>query len=136
MNNILTTERTEFTENLNTLSGQIVDSGIYIHRQLGPGLLKSAYQKALTYIFTKRKIPFEKEKSIPVTIDGVVIDDAYRADFVVANQIILETKSVRALQPIDEAQLLTYMKLGRFPLGLLMNFNVRLLKDGIKRMRL
>ncbi len=137
----VTTERTEITENftecnLNTLSGQIIDCGIYVHRQLGPGLLESAYQKALAYVFTQRNIPFEKEKIIPVTIDGFVIDDAYRADFVIADQIILETKSVKALQPIDEAQLLTYMKLGGFPLGLLMNFNVKLLKDGIKRMRL
>lgn len=129
-------ERIDDTEEMNSLSGQIVDCGIYIHRQLGPGLLESAYQKALTWIFTRRNIPFEKEKSVPVTIDGFIIDDAFRADFIVGGKIILETKSVRTLQPIDEAQLLTYMRLGGYPLGLLMNFNERLLKDGIRRMRL
>ncbi len=137
----ITTEHTEITESLderaiNNLSGQVIDSALYIHKQLGPGLLESAYQKALAFIFTKRGIPFEKEKPIHVIIDGFKIDEAYRADFVIANNIILETKSVRILQPIDEAQLLTYMKLGHYPVGLLLNFNERLLKNGIKRMRL
>ncbi|MCB1556508.1 MAG: GxxExxY protein [Alphaproteobacteria bacterium] len=145
MNDFLTTEHTEITElfvqkfdeqALNNLSGKIIDCAIYIHRQLGPGLLESAYQKALAYIFTQRNIPFEKETFIPVKIDGVVIDDAYRADFVVADTIIIETKSVKALQPMDEAQLLNYMRLGGYPLGLLMNFNVKLLKDGIIRRRI
>ncbi len=136
MNNLKTTEDTGRTGDLNTLSGQIIDCGIYVHRQLGPGLLENAYQKALAYMFEKRNLPFEKEKIIPVKIDGITIDNAYRADFVIANTIIIETKSVKTLQSMDEAQLLNYMRLGNYPLGLLMNFNVKLLKDGIVRRKL
>jgi GxxExxY protein len=122
-------------ERLNALSGQIVDAAIYIHRQLGPGLLESAYQKALVYVFTQRGIPHEKEKPVHVVLDGISIGEGFRADFVIANNIILETKSVRETHPMDEAQLLTYMRLGGYPLGLLINFGKTLLKDGIKRMR-
>ncbi len=137
MNRILTTESTESTEGiLNALSGQVVDSAIYIHRQLGPGLLESAYQRALAYVLGARGVAFEKEKPVPVRIDGQDIGCGFRADFVLGGRVIVELKSVSALQPLDEAQLLTYMRLGGYPLGLLLNFNVRLMKDGIRRMRL
>ena len=131
------TEITEFdTEKLNILSGKIIHYSIYVHQQLGPGLLESAYQHALAYKLTKENISFETEKLIPVYIDNEKIDAGYRADFIIEGKIILELKSVERLAPIHEAQLLTYMKLGEFELGLLLNFNERLLKNGIKRMRL
>lgn len=137
---ILTTEHTEITEvdaeDLNTLTGKIIDCAIQVHKQLGPGLLESAYQHALSYMMAKHNIIFEKEKLIPVKIDNHIIDAGYRADFIIAGKIILELKSVEKLIPIHEAQLLTYMRLGEFKLGLLLNFNQHLLKDGIKRMRL
>lgn len=137
---LVTTENTEITENgieeLNLLSGQIIDAAIYVHRKLGPGLLESAYQSGLSYIFTQRKILFAKEKPIPVMLDNFPIEAGYRADFIIGDKIILEIKSVEKMLPIHEAQILTYMKLGNFPLGLLLNFNERLLKNGIKRMRL
>lgn len=144
----LTTEDTEDTENtegfieksddifLNKLSGEVIDCGFYVHQRLGPGLLESAYQKGLAHVFSKRNISFEKEKLIPVVLDGLIIEDAYRADFIIDKKIVLEIKSIRQIQPIDEAQLLTYMKLGKFELGLLLNFNSKLFKDGIKRIRL
>ena len=124
------------SEDLNTLSGKVVDCAIQLHKKLGPGLLESAYQQGMAYMLTNAKIPFEKEKTIPVKLDDVLIEAGYRADFIVDGKIIIEMKSVASLAPIHEAQLLTYMKLGNFPLGLLFNFNEKLLKDGIKRMRL
>lgn len=134
---LLNTERTEvFTEDLNTLSGIIVDCAVQLHKKLGPGLLESAYQQALAHLFIKNKIPFEKEKIVPVVMDDLRIDAGYRADFIVNNQIIVETKSVDKLIPLHTAQILTYMKLGRFRLGLLLNFNTPLMKDGIQRFKL
>ncbi len=134
---LLNTERTEvFTEDLNTLSGIIVDCAVQLHKKLGPGLLESAYQQALAHLFIKNKIPFEKEKIVPVAMDDLRIDAGYRADFIVNNQIIVETKSVDKLIPLHTAQILTYMKLGRFRLGLLLNFNTPLMKDGIQRFKL
>lgn len=136
----LTTECTETTEDsteyLNFLSGQVIDSAIYVHKKLGPGLLESAYQHGLAYILAQRNIPFEKEKTISVLIDEFPIDAGYRADFIIDQKVIIEIKSIERLLPIHEAQLLTYMKLGGYKLGLLLNFNEKLLKNGIKRMRL
>lgn len=123
-------------DSLNILSGKVIDSAIHVHRKLGPGLLESAYQHGLAYIFSKNEIPFVQEKTISILMDDFPIDAGYRADFIVAGKIILEIKSVERLLPIHEAQLLTYMKLGRFELGLLLNFNEQLLKNGIKRMKL
>lgn len=140
MTKVLTTERTEITEkdteDLNILSGQVIDCAIQVHKRLGPGLLESAYQHGLAYFFSKKGIPFEKEKMISIMIDDYPIDAGYRADFVINKKILLEIKSVEKLVPIHEAQLLTYMKLGGFSLGLLLNFNEKLQKNGIKRMKL
>lgn len=138
---ILTTERTDFTEKvteeeLNRLTGEIVDCALQVHKMLGPSLLESAYQQALAYMFAKREIFFEKEKMISIKIDDFPIDAGYRADFIFKYGIILETKSVEKLLPIHDSQILTYMKLGGYGIGLLINFNQQLLKDGIKRFRL
>lgn len=123
-------------KDINQISGEIIDCAIQVHKLLGPGLLESAYQQALAHVLAARNIPFSKEKPIPITLDGLNIEAGYRADFIINDKIILEIKSVDKLAPIHEAQLLTYMKLGKFPLGILLNFNEKLLKDGIKRMRL
>jgi GxxExxY protein len=137
---MITTECTEITENvtedLNILSGHVIDCAIQTHKKLGPGLLESAYQHGLAYLLAKNDIVFEKEKTISIYMDDLPIDAGYRADFIVQNKLIVEIKSVEKLKPIHEAQLLTYMKLGGFELGLLLNFNEKLLKNGIKRMRL
>jgi len=136
----ITTEHTKITEDstedLNILSGKIIDCAIQVHKKLGPGLLESAYQHGLAYMFSKHNIPFIKEKTISVFIDDHPIDAGYRADFIIDQKIIVEIKAVERLLPIHQAQLLTYMKLGHFELGLLLNFNETLLKNGIKRMRL
>lgn len=123
-------------EQLNELSGNILDCAIQVHKKLGPGLLESAYKYGLGYMFSKNNIPFISEREIPILMDDFPIDAGYKADFIVQGKIILEIKSVSKLIPIHEAQLLTYMKLGGFELGLLLNFNQTLLKEGIKRMRL
>ncbi len=137
---LITTEDTKVieigTEVLNKISGQIIDCAIQVHKVLGPGLLESAYQAGLAHMLAKHNIAFEKEKTISVMMDDFPIDAGYRADFIVGGKIIVEIKSVKRLESIHEAQLLTYMKLGGFSLGLLLNFNEVLMKHGIKRMKL
>ena len=113
-------ECAEGTDNINILSGKIIDSAIQVHRKLGPGLLESAYQHGIAYVFSKNNIPFEKEKTVSIIMDDFPIEAGYRADFIVAGKIIIEIKSVERLLPIHDAQILTYMKLGGFPLGLLL----------------
>jgi GxxExxY protein len=118
---------------IDRLSNKIIGLAIEIHRHLGPGLLESAYQQSLAYEFSKNNIPFELEKKIPVMYKSVNIDCAYRADMVVDNKILLEFKSFDRLLPIHEAQVLTYLKLSGLKLGMLINFNVTLLRRGIRR---
>lgn len=118
---------------VNKLSNQIIGLAIEVHRNLGPGLLESVYQQCLTYEFNKSNIEFEMEKNIPIKYKNVLIDCAFRADFIVSNSIIVELKAVDKILPIHEAQLMTYMKITGIRLGLIINFNVKLLKQGIKR---
>ena len=118
---------------IDRLSNKIIGLAIETHRQLGPGLLESAYQQSLAYELSKNAIPFELEKKIPVMYKSVNIDCAYRADMVVDNKILLELKSVDRLLPVHEAQVLTYLKLSGLRLGMLINFNVTSLKRGIRR---
>jgi D-glycero-D-manno-heptose 1,7-bisphosphate phosphatase len=118
---------------IDRLSNKIIGLAIEAHRQLGPGLLESAYQQSLAYELSKNNVPFELEKNIPVMYKSVSIDCAYRADMVVDNKILLELKSVDRLLPIHEAQVLTYLKLSGLRLGMLINFNVTLLRQGIRR---
>ena len=119
---------------LNKLSERIIGCAIEVHRALGPGLLESAYEECLCYELKLNGLAFERQKPLPVLYKGVALDCGYRLDVVVQSQIILELKTVEALLPLHEAQLLTYLKLTGLRLGLLMNFNVPVLKDGIKRM--
>jgi GxxExxY protein len=113
---------------------QIVDSSIKVHRALGPGLLESAYQACLVYELRKRGLSVECEVEQPVLYENLRIDAGYRLDMVVENCVIIENKSVESVLPVHQAQLLTYLRLRDYRLGFLINWNVRLIKDGIHRM--
>ena len=116
------------------LSNRVIGCAIEVHRHLGPGLLESAYEQCLAIELSTQDIPFELQSELHVEYRGRKIDCGYRIDVTIDDKLILELKSVEKLLPIHEAQLLTYMKLSDVRIGLLINFNVRLLKDGIKRM--
>jgi GxxExxY protein len=115
------------------LTERIIGAAIEVHRALGPGLLESTYQACLAREFLLCGLPFEQERPLPVEYKGVHLDCGYRLDFVVAGKVIVELKAVDGLHPVHEAQLLTYLKLAGCRVGLLINFNVPLLKDGIRR---
>jgi GxxExxY protein len=117
----------------NELSNKIIGLAIEVHSALGPGLLESAYKECLYYKIGKSGLYVEKEKPMPLVFEEVKLDCGYRIDLLVENKLVIETKSVDALNDIHLAQVLTYLKLGNYKLGLLMNFNVVKLKDGIKR---
>ncbi len=116
------------------LSNRVIGLAIEVHRHLGPGLLESAYEACLVHELGLAGIPFERQREYPVRYKGLLLDCGYRVDVLVGSALVLELKSVSKLLPIHEAQLLTYMKLSDKQTGLLINFNVRFLKDGIKRM--
>ena len=111
----------------------VVDSAYKVHRQLGPGLLESAYRACLAYELSKRGFVVEQERPVPVLYDGIKIDAGFTLDLLVNGLVIVELKAVAELHPVHKAQLLTYLKLRRLRLGLLVNFNVVLIKDGIRR---
>ena len=115
------------------LSKEIIGAAIEVHRNLGPGLLESAYEECLCRELSICGIAFERQKSLSVSYKGVKLDCGYRLDIVVGGLIILELKAVDQVEPIHEAQLLTYLKLSNLKLGILINFNVPILRDGIKR---
>jgi GxxExxY protein len=118
---------------LNDLTGKVIGLCIEIHRELGPGLLESAYEECLAYELSKAGLCFERQRPLPVHYKEVQLDCGYRLDLVIENALIIELKAVTELHPIHEAQLLTYLKLDRKSLGLLVNFNVPVLKQGVKR---
>ena len=118
---------------INQLTHEVIGAAIEIHRTLGPGLLESAYRKCLCRELTLRGIPFKKEEPLPLEYKGLRLEAGYRVDILVAGLVVVETKSVEALAPIHDAQLLTYLRLGGWRVGLLINFNVVVLKDGIHR---
>lgn len=117
----------------NELSSIIVDSCVKVHKTLGPGLLESVYEEVLSYELQKRGLYVERQMNIPVVYDSVRMDIGFRADIVVERSLILELKSVEAVQPVHKKQLLTYLKLTNMRLGLLLNFNVNLMREGIFR---
>jgi GxxExxY protein len=117
----------------NSLATKVIGLAIKIHKKLGPGLLESVYKECLFYELKKSGLFVEKEKPLPIFYDGVELECGYRLDLFVANKLVIEIKSVKELNEIYLAQLLTYLKLSKSKLGLLINFNVLLLKDGIKR---
>ena len=118
---------------VNEITRKIIGAGISVHRALGPGLLESAYQKCMHQELTVRGIPFEREVPIPLEYRGIRLDCGYRLDLLVDRRVVVEVKAIEALAPIYEAQLITYLRLGGWKVGLLMNFNVVVLKNGIKR---
>ena len=118
----------------NNLTGLLIGAAIEVHRILGPGLLESAYEECLCRELELRNIPFEKQKPLPLTYKGIDIDCGYRLDIVAGGEVVVELKSCSSLEPIHEAQLLTYLRLTGIKIGLLINFNVSILKDGIRRL--
>jgi GxxExxY protein len=115
------------------LSHLVIGCALEVHKELGPGLLESTYEQCLAHELSKAGIPFKLQQPVSVCYKEVQIDCGYRVDLLVSDQLIVELKSVEKLLPIHQAQLMTYMKLARISIGLLMNFNVRYLKNGIKR---
>lgn len=120
--------------NIEQVGKEIVDSAITVHRSLGPGLLESAYQACLAYELRKRGLRVQTEVLLPVVYDGLQLDAGYRIDILVEDRVIIENKAVAKLLPVHQAQLLTYLKLRDCRLGYLLNWNVHLMKNGIKRM--
>ena len=120
--------------NENEISRIVLEESITIHRKLGPGLLERVYQEALYHSLKTRGLLVLKEQSIPIVLDEIQIDCAYRIDILVENKVVIEIKSVENLHDLHIAQTLTYLKLGGFKLGLLINFNSTLLKSGIRRL--
>lgn len=118
---------------INELSNKIIGAAIEVHKTLGPGLLESTYEKCLSYELVLRKFTIEQQKVVPVKYKGIELDCGYRLDIIVENQIILELKACDQIEPIHEAQLLTYLKLTGLKIGLLLNFNVPMMKEGIVR---
>ena len=118
---------------LNELTEKIIGLTIKVHRNLGPGFLESVYQAALAYELGKAKIPFEKEKALPVEYEEIFLDVGFRCDFLVDKRLIVECKAVKEITPLDHAQLLNYLKITNLTVGLLINFNVRKLTDGVRR---
>ncbi|MGK9477936.1 GxxExxY protein [Melioribacter sp. OK-6-Me] len=120
-------------ETLNKISYDIIGCAYKVHRNLGPGLLESTYQVCLAYELRKMKYQVEVEKALPVVYDEIKLDAGYRIDLLVNNKVIVELKSVEAINEVHIAQILTYLKLAKIKLGLLINFNVADLKKGINR---
>jgi GxxExxY protein len=118
---------------LNAISGQIVDAAIEVHSELGPGLLESVYEIALAYELRQRGFFVDRQIPVPVQYRGIRFDEGYRLDLVVNDLVIVEVKSIEAVTAILRKQILTYLRLTNRPLGLILNFNVNLMKDGISR---
>ena len=121
-------------EEKDPLSAAVIGAAIEVHRLLGPGLLECLYHRALRFELGLRGVPFRSEEPVPVNYKGQHLGDDLRIDLIVADKLIVELKAVDHLHPIHEAQLITYLKLTGLRTGLLINFNVRLLKEGVKRM--
>jgi len=117
----------------NELAKIVVDLCLKIHKLLGPGLLESVYEEALAYELKKLGIPFERQIGIPVLYENIKMDLGFRADLVIDNKLIVELKSIENILPVHKKQVVTYLKLTKMKLGLLVNFNVELIKDGIIR---
>jgi GxxExxY protein len=133
MRNGLHNRKDAETQSFDELTKRVIGACIEIHRSLGPGLLESAYEECLCHELSLAGISYERQKPLPVHYKGVNLDCGYRLDLVVEHKLVVELKAVESLLPVHEAQLLTYLKLSGLTLGLLINFNVPVLKSGIKR---
>ncbi len=118
---------------INELSGIVIGAAIEVHKVLGPGLLESAYENCLCHELQLKNVVFERQKPLPITYKGVDLDCGYRLDVVVQGMLVIEVKACDRIEPIHQAQLLTYLKLSGLSLGLLLNFNVPVMRDGIVR---
>ena len=118
---------------VNQITGAIIGAAIEVHRALGPGLLESAYEECLCRELSLRQVPFERQRSLSVEYKGLDLDCGYRLDLLVDDRVVVEIKAVERLLPIHDAQLLTYLRLGGWKVGLLINFNVPVLKRGIRQ---
>jgi len=121
---------------INLITEKIIGAAIEVHRDLGPGLLESAYEECLAFEIQNAGLRIECQKPVPIVYKEIKLDCGYRIDILVENLVIIELKVVDAFNPVHEAQILTYMKFAHKNIGLLINFNVKLLKDGIKRYKL
>lgn len=119
--------------NLNRVTQRIIGSAIEVHRHLGPGLLEKAYEAALARELQLQGIAYQRQKPLKLTYKGITLPVGYRMDLLVLDRVVVEIKAVESLMPIHEAQLLTYLKVGGYQVGLLLNFNVAILRDGIRR---
>lgn len=115
------------------LTERVIGLAIDVHRQLDPGLLESAYEECLCFELRQHAVPYERQLALPVVYKDVRLDCGYRMDIVVANEVIIEVKAIERLLPIHDAQMLTYLKLSSHKVGLIMNFNSVVLKDGLRR---
>jgi GxxExxY protein len=118
---------------VNLITNDIIGAAIEVHRMIGPGLLESVYKECLCREFELRGLEFELERPMRLQYKGAWLEAGYRLDLLVANAVVVEVKSVDAIHPVHEAQLMSYMRLGGWKVGLVLNFNVRVLKDGIRR---
>jgi len=126
--------RQEPSPHVDELARVIVGAGLRVHRALGPGLLESAYEICLAHALVSTGIKLRRQVALPLVFEGLTLDAGYRIDILVEDTIVVEVKAVEALTRLHEAQLLTYLKLSKRPLGLLLNFNVELFKQGVKRL--
>ena len=120
--------------NPNRIASEIIGAAIKVHRKLGPGLLESAYEACMEYELKTAGLPVERQKAVPLVYEAVTLDCGFRADLFVSGLVVVELKCKEALHPVDEAQLLSHLRLLNLPVGLLINFHVVLFKDGIRRM--
>jgi GxxExxY protein len=120
--------------NVNGVTQQIIGAAIDVHRELGPGLLEATYEACLVHELLARNLEVERQKALPVSYKGITVLSAYRIDILVAGKVIVEVKSVAQLERIHEAQILTYLKLSGCPIGLLINFNVKQVTTGVRRL--
>ena len=123
----------ELSEELNALSYKVIGLAIEVHRELGPGLLESAYQACLYYELKKAGVKVEREISLPITYKEIKLDQGYRIDLLIEDKLVVELKTVETYTSVHFAQVLTYLKLGNYPLGLLINYNSKILRNSIKR---
>jgi GxxExxY protein len=118
----------------NEIGDAIIASALKVHTALGPGLLESAYETCLLYELQKQRLPVQQQVLIPVRYEGFTIDNGYRIDLLVGDRVVVELKAIEVILPVHRAQLLSYLRLGRFKLGYLLNFNVARMRDGIIRL--
>jgi GxxExxY protein len=126
-------ELSKISEDLDSLSYKIIGLAIEVHKQLGPGLLESAYQQCLYYEIKKAGLKVEKEITLPIVYKEIKLDQGYRIDLLIEDKLVIELKTVESFTSVHFAQILTYLKLGNYPLGLLINYNSKILRNNIKR---